>query len=307
MDIFLQLVVNLAPLYLIIALGFFAGKYFSIDKHTLVNLILYVCLPIVVFGFVVQLDMKPIYALLPFIIYILHAIVGFAMLALGKKIYGDARANLLSCMTAMGNGGYFGLPLVLLLFKPEWVGVYMFMLLGGVMYEGSFGYYIAARGKFTVRDSIKKVLTFPSIYALTLGLLVNLSGIEMPGLFFTYWTYFKGAYVILGMMIIGAALSTIDRPVFSARFISLTILGKFVLWPALAFGFIMLDQTFLHIFDPQVLRLILVFSLVPTAANVAAFAAQFDMKPEKAATTILLITLLALVYIPTVLILTGMH
>jgi hypothetical protein len=183
----------------------------------------------------------------------------------------------------------------------------MFMLLGGTTYEGSFGYYIAARGKFTVAESIRKVLTFPSIYAIAAGLLVNVSGAHMPEIFFTYWTYFKGAYVILGMMIIGAALSTIDRPVVSARFISLTMLGKFVLWPSLAYGFIMLDKTFLHIFEPEVLRLILVFSLVPTAANVAAFAAQFDMRPEKAATTILIVTLFALAYIPAVLILTGMH
>jgi predicted permease len=48
-------------------------------------------------------------------------------------------------------------------------------------------------------------------------------------------------------------------------------------------------------------------SIVPTAANVAAFASQLDLVPEKAATTVLIGTVIALFYIPAMLILMGMH
>lgn len=301
MEIFFTLTLNLIPLYVIIALGFFAGRFLNADRNTLVNLVLYMFMPIVVFGFVVQLDLKPAYALLPVIIYTIHAIIGLSMLKLGKIVYNDPRANLLSMCTAMGNTGYFGLPLVLLLTKPEWVGVYMFMLLGGVLYEGTIGYYIAARGAFNVTDSLRKLVKFPAIYAISLALIINLSGTQLPDLFFTYWAYFKGAYVISGMMIVGVALSKVDKLMFSWRFNSLVFVGKFAAWPLLALSFIALDQNVLHIFEPEVRKLILVISLVPPAANIAAFASQFGVMPEKAATTVLAGTVFALFFIPLIL------
>lgn len=309
MNLFFELFTNLIPLYLIIALGFFTGRYFGLDQKTLINLILYVCIPVVMFGFVANLDLKIEYALLPVITFGFSSIVGIAMLYLGRRVYPDARANLLAMCSSMGNVGYFGLPLVLLLFKdqPQWAGVYMFMLLGTVMYEGTIGYYIAARGKFTVRDSIIKVLQFPSVYAISAGLLYNFLDLPLSDLFTTYWTYFKGAYVILGMMIIGAALSPVKRLVIVPKFMTLVFLGKFVFWPLLAFIFIMADRTFLHTFDPQVLTLIMVLSLAPPAANIAAFATLFDISPEKAASTILLMTLAAIFYIPVILLVTHMH
>ncbi len=307
MTIFLDLIVNLIPLYGLIAAGFFIGRFAHIDRETLINIDLYLCLPIVVFGFILNLDLKPAYALLPLIIFTIQATIGLVMLRVGRAVYGDSRANVLSMCSAMGNGGYFGLPLVLLLFKPEWIGVYMFMLLGGVLYEGTLGYYIAARGKFTVQDSIRKVLKFPSIYAIAAGLLMNMSGVNMPDLFAVYWAYFKGAYVILGMMIIGAALSKVDRLVLAPRFLALVTLGKFIAWPVLVYGFIRIDMAFLHLFEEPVHKLMFVSALVPPAANVAAFAEKFGIVPQKAASTILIATVFALFYIPAVLILTGMH
>lgn len=306
MEIFLELITNLIPLYLLIGAGFLIGRRVGIDTYTLANLILYLCMPIMVFGFIAQLDFKPAYVLLPVYVFLAQLVIGLGMLQLGRKIYGDSRANLLSMCASMGNSGYFGIPLVLLLL-PDWAGVYIFMMLGFTLYEGTIGYYIAARGKFTVRDSIIKVLKFPSVYAITAGLLVNYFHIELPELFLTYWTYFKGAYVILGMMIIGAALANMERLVFSIRFISLSFLGKFIFWPLLALGFILLDRLALHMFEEPVQVLILIAALVPPAANIAAFAAQFDMRPEKAATTILAGTVIAIFYIPLVLTLTGMR
>jgi predicted permease len=307
MEIFFNLVTNLIPLYLLILCGFLIGRYAQIDRQTLINLVLYLCLPVVIFGFVAHLDLKPAYALLPVIAFVTQTILCIVMYNIGRGIYGDARANLLAMCTSMGNAGYFGLPLVLLLFDTEYVAIYMFMLLGGTLYEGTIGYYIAARGKFTVKESLIKVLTFPSVYAVTAGLLANLTHLPLPDLFDTYWAYFKGAYVILGMMIIGAALAPVKKLEIVPKFLGLVIFGKFIFWPALALGFVMADRTFLHIFSEPVRQLIVVYSLVPPAANIAAFAEQFGIRPAKAATTILITTILALFSIPATLTLLGMH
>ncbi len=297
-SVFLSLLGNLLPLYLLIGLGFIAGKLLKTDRHSLASLVIYIFTPIVVFGFIIHLDFDPAYIGLPVIFYAVSVICGLGFLALGRKIYGDNRANLTALCCSMGNTGYFGLPLVLLFFDEKQVAIYIFMMLGGSVFEATIGYYIAARGAFSVRDSLAKLVRFPSLYAIAAGLLVNFSGFEMPEIFWTYWTYFKGAYVVTGMMIIGVALSYVDRLVFGLRFVSLVFAGKYVVLPALMYLFVSADKLYFGWYGDDVHKLMMIISIVPTAANVAAFASQMNLKPEKAATTILIGTIFALVYIP---------
>ena len=178
-------------------------------------------------------------------------------------------------------------------------------MLGGLFYEATVFYYLAARSAFDIRQSLIKLLKFPGLYAVGAGLLVNAVQFELPELFWTYWAHFKGAYVVMGMMIIGAALSNLEKFTFGPRFLSLVFVGKFVIWPALAYSAILLDQHMLHWFSNDIHLMIMIMAIVPPAANTVAFAAQLDLEPEKAATTILLSTLFALFYIPLIIWLLG--
>lgn len=298
MTIFLSLFFNLLPLYVIIGLGFFAGRILHVDRQSLGNLAIYLFMPIVVFGFVVKLKFELAYIGLPLIVYGISTIVGFTFLYLGRRIYKDGMANLAGMCAAMGNTGYFGLPLVFLFFPPEKVAIYVFMMLGINVYEATIGYYMAARSAFDVRTSLLKIAKFPGIYAIALGVAVNQSGVTLPEQFWTYWGHFKGAYVVVGMMIVGAALSKVDRIVFGPRFTALAFAGKFLLWPLLAFGFVLLDRAALGWYDADIHKLLMLMAIVPPAANIATFAVQMNLEPEKAATTVLLGTVFALFYIP---------
>ncbi len=307
MDIFLSLFFNLLPLYALIGAGYFAGKVLNVDRQSLGSLAIYMFMPVVVFGSVSNLEFKAAYIILPIFIYAVSIIVGLGSLKIGNMIYKDSQANLMAMCTSMGNTGYFGLPLVLLFFDEEALAIYIFMMLGGLMYEATVGYYIAARGAFTARESLIKLVKFPTIYAMAAGFTINFLNIELPEVFWTYWTHFKGAYVVVGMMIVGAALATLDKFVFGPRFIGLVFVGKFVAWIALAFGFVVLDRAFLHWFSPEIHNLVMVMALVPPAANIATFATQMNLQPEKAATTILIGTIFALFYIPAMIWLLGIQ
>ncbi len=307
MDIFLNLFVNLSPLYVLIALGFIAGRFLGVQRDSLARVAIFICMPVVMFGFVAQMDFKPDYLLLMGVMFAINMVVGSSMWRLGQKIYPDKRANLLSMCTADGNTGYMGLPIVLMMFDAQLVAVYMMMSLAQVIYEATYNYYVAARSEFTVRKSIDKLLRFPLMYATVLGIVFNLSGFELPNLFDTYWGYFKGAYVVLGMMIIGLALSASSRFVVEPLFLGLTFFGKFVYAPVLAGAFIVLDMYVLELFSADIYTLIAIYALVPTAANIAAFAAQFNVIPEKAASTILIGTIFALFYIPAMLVIFGLY
>ncbi len=305
MTVFLSLFFNLLPLYGLIGLGYFAGRYLHVDRQSLGNLAIFIFMPVVTFGFVSDIDFKPAYLVLPVLLFLILTIVTFTFLKIGEIVYGDKKANLLALCAGSGNVGYFGLPLALLFFENDVIAVYMFMILGGLVYEATIFYYLAARGAFDVRQSLIKLIKFPSLYAMIAGLSVNAMHIELPELFWTYWAYFKGCYVVVGMMIIGAALSRLEHFVFGGRFVSLVIAGKFILWPLLAYGSVLMDLHFLHWFGTDIHHLIMIMAIVPPAANTVAFAAQLNLEPEKAATTILLSTVFALFYIPLIIWLLG--
>jgi len=307
MAAFISLFINLLPLYALIAAGYFAGRVFKVDSRTMASLSIYFFLPVVIFGFVSNMEFKPSYIMLPAFLYIASTIIALSFYALGKRIYKkDSRANLMALCSAMGNTGYFGLPLVLLFFDADKVAIYVFMLLGVSVFEATIGYYIAARGNFSVRDSLIKLLKFPSIYAIATALIVNAMGIEFPEMFWTYWTHVKGCYIIIGMMIIGVVLGGMKTLVFDLKLTALVFIGKFLAIPLLGGLFIWLDSTVLHMFTTDIYHLIVLITIVPSAANVVAFSAQLNVQPEKAATTVLTGTIFALFYIPAVVWLIGM-
>lgn len=307
MDLFVSLLTNIIPLYVIIALGWVAGRFYDVDRTSLASLAIYILVPVVSFYYVSGLDFKPAYIALPLMVYALFSAVTILFYRIGRAVYADKRANLLAMCASASNTGYLGLPIVILLFPPEWVGVYVFALSGGLLYEATVMYYIANRGNFSPKDSFIRVLKFPVLYAIIAGLIVNAAHIELPHQLDSFWTYFKGAYVVIGMMIVGCSLSKVSKLVIAPKFLALSFAGQFILWPLLAFGLIALDQNVIHWFEPQVHKMLMIMAIVPPAANIAAFAAKLDLNPEKAATTVLLGTIFALFYIPAVLVLSGLH
>jgi predicted permease len=303
MEIFLTLFVNLIPLYALIALGWCAGRFFDVDRKSLGALGIYIFMPIMAFGFLAQLDFKPEYIGLPVLIWALFSGLTLIWYAVAKKIYPDKRANLLAMCATAGNTGYFGLPVAIMLFPPDMIGLYIFILMGGTIYEATVYYYVAARGKFTVQQSLIKLAKFPTLYAVAAGLAYNFSGFELHPLFETYWGYIKGAYVVVGMMIIGVALSRVKGLVISPRFISLSFLGKFVVFPVVMLAVIYIDVAVFGFYDTQIHKMLFLMAIVPIAANIAVFAVEMDLNPEKAASTILLSTVFALFSIPVMLML----
>ncbi len=139
MAVFFSLLTNLLPLYILIGMGFIAARYLKVDRQSLASLAIFMFMPIVVFGFVVNLEFQPSYILLPLVIFAVSIITGLGFLWIGRKIYGDSTANLMAMCCSMGNTGYFGLPLVFLFFNEEQTAIYIFTMLGGSVYEATFG------------------------------------------------------------------------------------------------------------------------------------------------------------------------
>src|SRR5258708_4684274 len=241
MTIFLTLLLKIAPLYIIILLGFIGGKYLHVKKESTTNLVIYLIAPVIFFNGVFTTKISLSSLSLPFLIFAICCLICLCLYFLSSFFWKDNTKNMLAFISPDGNNGYFGLPVALVLFPNSIIGLYIFAGLGILLYENTLGFFVAAKGKHTVKESLMKLLRLPLIYAVALGLIANLSGLHFGSIYTDVITNFKGAFTIFGMMIIGLGIAGITEYKFDFLFIGLSFLGKFLFWPALVLLVIFLD------------------------------------------------------------------
>ena len=292
------LIENIIPLYILIGLGYIAGRWLDVNLHSLARLAIFILTPLVNFGAIMQLKFDSSYVFLPFIVFGMATLSAIMMCGMAQLRWKDNTANLIGIGSVSGNTGYFGLPVAAALFGADNIGIYLMAAMGTLIAESSIGYYLAARGHHTIKDSIIKVLKLPTFHAFYLALILNHFGVTLPAIAVKYWTHATGAWIFIGMMMIGIALSKLQSFQFDWRLIRWIFTAKYLVWPTMGIGFILLDTHVLHLFNPLVYGLLLVLVSVPPPANLVAFAAQLNLHPEKAAIAVLLGTLLAIAFVP---------
>lgn len=298
MEVFITLLIKLIPLYVIILLGYLGGKYMHIQKESVASLLLNIIVPVVIFTATATTKVGIYTFSLPILFFMICLLVSLITYGIAGIFWKDSTRNMLSFVAGNGNTGYFGLPVALALFGNAALGLAAAVILGTNLYMVSIGYYIAAKGTHTVKESLIKVLKMPILWAFILGVLTNIEGIKIGNLFLETSTSFNGAYVVLGMMLVGLGLSDYKKFEIDFSFVSLAFIGKFLLWPLVAIAILFIDHNTFKIFNPTSYKLILLMTIVPLAANVVSFATILKSHPEKVAMAVLLSTIFALFYIP---------
>jgi hypothetical protein len=296
--VFLPLLSKILPLYLMIAAGFIAGRYLGVSRRTVSTLVIYMVAPVTFFGFIARADLTPAAAPMVLVTFAMGTICGLIVYGAGGLLFKDATRNLAAMGGCTGNTGYFGVPVFLALFPAEQLGVYMLAMVGISVCEATVGYYLLARGKHDWRQSLRRLIRLPLLYAATAGLVVNLLGVPGHPILLENLERVKGAYVVLGMMMVGFGLAGVKLLALDWKFIGLMVGQKLLLWPLVAFGLLALDDITLQILDPLSRNCLLLLAAVPLAANMVAFATQLRVYPEKAATAVLISSLLGLITVP---------
>jgi predicted permease len=294
----LALLFKLLPLYVTIVLGWLAGRYLEASGKHIAGIMLYIITPSVIFSGVMAAPLSPEVILLPVLTFSLCTLIGVAHLLLAKRFIVDGSASLMPLAVGTGNTGYFGIPVALLLFGQEGLALYIVCMLGTTLFENSVGFYLAARGRYSLKDSLVRVARLPSVYAFGLAVVLNLSGFSIPDVFTPLFDNLRGAYSILGMMIVGMGILSFRGLAGNLRFTGLAFFGKFVSWPLVALGFWWLDANVFGIYDLAVYQAIFLISITPIAANTVVIATLLETSPKQAAGTALLSTLFALMFIP---------
>ncbi len=306
MSLFFLLLLKIFPLYINIILGYFSTKLLDVKRESIASILIYILGPIVVFSATlsVKIDMSILF--LPVFFYIFCSAIAFITLYVFRKSWNDPSGNILAFSAGTGNTGYFGIPLAIIFFPPYLADIYIFTVLASLLYESTTGFYVTAKGNFTVKESLNKMLKLPILYAFILGVILNLLGVGIPAEVSSYTSQFKGAYGILGMMMLGMGLVGLKKGSdLDVKFISITFIMKFIFWPLAILGVIYLDRNFFMFLNEDLYKVMFLFSIVPLAGNTVTLAVLLNAKPEKASFTVLLSTIVSVVYIPIVLALYG--
>lgn len=302
MCLFAACLVKIIPLYMNILMGYVAGKLLDVNRETIARLMFYMINPIVVFNGVIHTHLDPSVLLLPFLTFAISAFLCLSFYEIAKSMWQDSSRNLLAFSAGTGNTGYFGLPMALLLFDDQGEGAYIMGLLGVTFYENTLGFYILSRkngdsGSQSALECFYKLFKLPTLYALLCGLLINMTEVPIPEIFNEFMQHIKGAYVVLGMMIIGLGLAGLKNFEIDFKFIGMSFLAKFAAWPIVVLLIIFAGKL-VGYENNYIYNALMLVSIVPLAVNTVIMASLMKSQPEKASTAVLASIIFALAYVP---------
>ncbi|WP_447927583.1 MULTISPECIES: AEC family transporter [unclassified Vreelandella] len=280
-----------------VALGFIAARRLQVNPQPIATLLVYVIAPLTIFRALMNGEPTIDYLGLTLALFILTSTIALLVNRVGRRYLGPHEGALLAFSSGTGNTGYFGLPIALVLLPPEGVTLYLFCMLGINLYEFTVGFYLSARGQFTVRQSLTKISRLPLLYAFASALLLSALSVALPAPVMESLAVFPATFTLLGMMIIGMTLSQVKLAAWDTRFILACLGLRYVLWPVLMLVIVLA----LGALTPISLELglaLLLLSVVPMASNVVVVAMELGIQPQKGALAVLVSTLLAPLLIP---------
>lgn len=290
---------KLWPLFLYLLAGFIAARFLKVTRESIAKLLIYVISPIVFFETLIRSPFNPKHVALPFFYATLCSILGIATYKISKKYFKSPMRNLLAYAAGSANTGYFGIPATAILLGADRLSTAIFIIIGYNLYEYTTGFYLAARGSFEAKESLKKIATLPSLWTFLLSIIVSALGYHtIPANLEPILMGFRGAYSCLGLMMIGLGLGSIRTLNLHYNFITWTLIIKLFVFPLLAVSVIFLDQATLKFLDYELVEILLLMSLVPLAANGVSIATELKLPTDEIAFTITLSTILALLWIP---------
>ena len=281
-------------LLFISGIGWAAGKKFKLDSKDIASLLVYVISPFVIFYAITESPANWGYLKYSFAAFLLASFMALLGMLFARFFWKDSRANLFSFAAGTGNTGYFALPLVLAIFDKTQIAIAIFIIIGINLYEFTVGYFITAKGTSSYKESLIQVIKMPIIYAAALGILFKYFDIQLNDIILSFLSNFKGAYSVLGMMTIGITISRLEKIEVDWLYSILSIFWKHLVYPLVGILiFYFLIPTELH-----VLQVIALMVATPMAANVVVISNNLGLHPEKAATSVMLSTLLSIFTVP---------
>jgi predicted permease len=284
LEIVLQTVI---PVFLTILVGFLISKKKKLDIQPIVDLVVYIASPCLIFASMVSSKLPISNFLQVFIAACLIIIIQGAITLL--IIRRTTKENELSLPVVIGNSGFLGYPVALFAFGT--LG-----LSNAIAYDMANSLFIFSIGIYLVhhKNDIKEMFKLPLIYAVILGIIFNLFKINVPEIIFKPIEMIGTIAIPLALLVLGYNLNQIKLTQINKAFLlSLSrILGGLLI--------AILIVAILRIEGVQK-NIILLQSAMPSAVMSMILASKYHRNPELISSVVLITTLISIVTIPLIL------
>ena len=291
---------QVAVLFILIGLGTIAAKARLLrpeGKQTLSNLLVYLVVPaMIINSYRMDFSMEILHNLMAaFLLSTFAILLGLAITMLLTTRRKDERMPIFRFACVFSNAGYMGLPLISALFGSE-----------GLLYASAYftmfnlllwtvGYSMVS-GSSNPKEIARSLLHTPVIYAIIVGIAIYLFQIPLPTLITQPMEFLGGMNTPISMVITGMLIASGDlRRTLTDKHIWTLAVVRMLLIPVLSIAAFAVLGLFRYGMTTQV---VLLLECCPAAAITSVFAVQFGHDEQFAAGSVVLTTLLSIIFLP---------
>lgn len=291
------------PFFAIIGLGYWAGRtrFFTAEATAyLTKFVFYFALSAMIFRFSANLSFAEIFNLRLILGYLSGTVTVYLLVSLVAALRGlDMQTAAVEAQCgAIGNVGFLGLPMMVLLFGEASIGPMMLVLSVDLVVFSSLIVILinASRGSGLGLATLKLVATGliknPMIVSICAGLIWSALALPIPASANEFLTILGGAATPGALFAIGASLAgnTAER-VQIALWLSF---AKLVLHPIL----VTIGVLWLLPIDAYSATIVISAAALPVAGNVYMLAQHYGVAPHRVSATILFSTMASIVSVP---------
>lgn len=302
MDEFLFLFYKTLPLYITVFIGLCVGRMFDMPLKAIANSFVNFILTPFLFFIILRTSIGVADLYIPFLAFGLCTLVAFTAYGLSGFTYKNSPVrSLIGLGAASGNHALYGIPVASLLIGPHIIPMLALFVIGSATVVNSIGVYLGSKNGANDESALKRLLRFPLLYAILMGLLCNPLWQAYDPPLFDLDLIQKPLNLIAGfggMLIVGLAVGLeirrSRRLVLDLKYLAHVFFFRFMFWPLLAMLIIALDVYLLGVFDRDFYVFIMMISFMPIPLQTGTFAVVLGLDASRAATAVLLTTLFSL-------------
>ena len=290
---------RLGTIAIILVLGFLLGKLKLISPKTnkdLVNLLLTVFMPASLFAAFPTTysdETSDLFkAGLLAGVLVMTALIIVSKILFNKKFYNDKLRYESQFALIFNNATFLGYPIIASTFGEQGVIPYCGFIIAFNVALFSYGVYLF---KHKIDSKlVLNVITNPNIIAVVLGVIVFVTGFQLPGFVTDAVKYTGNATTALSIICVGYMLSNAKFFKLIKKWkLILTAAAQLVLGPLIAFGLLTLLQ-----FPSEVIAVCTLIQALPTATSLGLFASKYGGDQTEASELVTVSTVLSIVLMP---------
>ncbi|MCT6924469.1 AEC family transporter [Metasolibacillus sp.] len=280
------------PILVLLFIGGILQKKFSFNLKAMSQLITYCFMPAAVllnlYETAVQLSLIGQVAL--FILFFIGSQMLLSHLIAKLLRLPKQEAAIFKNSVVLINSGNYGIPVAQMIFATQPIGVAIQVIM--VIFQNvttyTYGLYNLISTAKSGKEILKDFFKMPIIYALILGILLNMLHIPIPQPLYIPLNYVAEGFVAIALITLGAQISQIEMRAMFNKVIFISCFTRLIVGPALA-----LLVIFALGLDGVVAQSLLIASAFPTSRNSSSLALEYDVESDTAAQTVLFSTIVS--------------